>query len=200
MMESRIESYTKTSKLAQLALIISLPCVIAGPFALIPLLLAIFALTRIFRSPELEGKPIAITAMVLSVVGLLSTKLYLDAAENAKFLSSKTVARSLSYAVILHMDSHDDEKPGQNNWADVLVDEGFIEPALLFSPREDGDGISYFYLADFTPGDERSIMLFEDPSHWDQGVIVAFGDAHVEVLSHAEFQSRLAEQTAKTSP
>jgi len=167
---------------------------------MVPLTLGIIAYRRITLSPVLEGKPIAITAMVLSVVGLLSTKLYLDARENARFLSSQTVARALSQAVVLHMGYHDNEKPGQNDWVELLVDGGYIEPELLVSPQEDGHGISYIYLADFIPWDETSIMLYEDPKHWKQGVIVAFGDAHVEVVSHAEFQSRLAEQTAKTSP
>lgn len=195
-MDSRISSYTTTSKLAVFATLLSLPCVISGPFALIPLALAVYALRRIAKSPDQEGKPFAIFAIVLSVVGLASTKIYLDAAENAAFMQAQTVVRSHAHSLLLYTGDNRDQKPSQDEWPTRLIEQGALHsPEFLVSSREDGDGISYIYRSVFTPWDETSIMLYEDPKHWKQGVIVAFGDAHVEVISHDEFQRRLTEQT-----
>ncbi|MFG0247165.1 MAG: hypothetical protein ACF8MF_14045 [Phycisphaerales bacterium JB052] len=196
-MESRIESYTKTSKLAVLALLLSVPCMISGPLAFIPLLLAIVALVRISKSVEIEGKPLAVIAIMLSLVGIASTKVYIDAAENAKFMQAQTVVRSHAHSLLLYIGDNQDQKPSQDEWPDLLIEQGVLHsPEFQISSREDGDGISYIYRPEFTPWDETSIMLYEDPKHWVQGVIVAYGDAHVDVVPHDEFNRLLAQQTA----
>ena len=201
MMDSRLDSYTRTSGLAVLAAFLSVPCVISGPFALVPLALAIIALRQIAKAPDLEGKPVAIFAIVLSVLGLAGTKLYIDAAENAQFMQAQTIVRSHAQSIFIYMGSNMDRKPTQDEWPDLLVEEGYMAaPQFLVSSREDGDGVSYIYRAEFEPWDEQSIMLYEDPKHWDQGVIVAFGDAHVDVIPHDEFEQMLAEQLAKQAP
>lgn len=194
-MDSNLSLYTTTSKLAILATVLSIPCVISGPFAIIPLTLAILALRHISKSPDIEGKSFAIFAIVLSVLGLASTKLYIDAAENAAFMQAQTVVRSHAHSLLQYIGDNQDQKPSQDEWPALLIEQGALHsPDFLISSREDGDGISYIYRAEFTSWDETSSMLYEDPKHWKQGVIVAFGDAHVNVLPHAEFELLLAEQ------
>lgn len=53
---------------------------------------------------------------------------------------------------------------------------------------------SYFMAPNATMWDERSILLYENPDHWEDFVNVAFGDASAEQMPHAEFERRLAEQ------
>lgn len=201
---SNIDSYTRFSGLAVLAGIFSVPCVITGPFALIPLLFAVLALRQISRAPDLRGKYVAIFAIVLSVLRLAGTKLHIDAAEkaleNAAFFQAETNAYVHAHAVLAHMDSTQDRPVAQEQWPDLLIQEGFIDPAMLVSIREGGEDTSYVYLADFEPWDEESIMLYEDPEHWERGVIVAFGDGNIEVIPHDEFERLLSEHAAGKSP
>ena len=164
------------------AMVLSLPCLITGPFALIPLAMAVVAIVRISKTPDLEGKPLAVIAIVLSVFGLASTKLYIDAAENAVFMHSQTVVRSHAQGISIYVNKHANGRPKKEDWPDRLVEHGLIQKEFLISPREDGDGISYIFHEEYEDWNAESIMLYEDPKHWKQGVIVAFGDAHVEVI------------------
>lgn len=200
-MNSRTESYTRTSKLALIALILSVPCLITGPLALFPFALGIVACIRISKSIELEGQAFAFGAIAMGVIGLAGTKVYIDASRRAKFYSAQTMLRAHSQAIVVYM-NHDDEHqpPSHGDWPDILIEHGLIDAAYLVTFQDDGDGVAYVYLADFDPSDESSIMMYEDPDHWEEGVIVAFGDAHVEVLSREDFERRLEAQLRTTDP
>jgi len=199
-MESHIESYTRTSKLALIALLLSIPCVVTGPFALIPIAVGVVALWRISMSVELKGRVVAVSAIVVGVIGVAGTKIYYDSYERAQFYQAQTWMRSHSQAVMVYMGNNYDRPFTQEDWPRLAVEQGLIDPRTLVSPREDGDGVTYTYIASFDVWNETSIMMYEDPDHWDQGVIVAFGDAHVEVLPRDEFERRLAEQLRTTNP
>ena len=198
-MNAASESEGRTSELAVVSLVLSLPCVIAGPLALLPLSIAIIALVRISRSEILKGKLIAGCAIVLSLIGLASTKLYINAREKAEFHFSQTLLRSIASDLGHYVSRRDGyAQLTAEEWPDLLIENGILDPEKLIAPREDGDGISYIYLENYVHWDEESIMLYEDPKHWKQGVIVAFGDQHVEVLPHDEFHRRLEAQMEGT--
>ncbi|RMH26471.1 MAG: hypothetical protein D6692_09235 [Planctomycetota bacterium] len=100
--------------------------------------------------------------------------------------------------MVVYARSHNGQYPPSDQAFEILIDQGLIEPALLVSPLEDGDGISYIltgvpeieYRADL-------ILAYEDPKHMADGVLVLFDDNHMQKLSHAEFEAMLAKQQAR---
>lgn len=81
----------------------------------------------------------------------------------------------------------------EDNWADVLVAEGFVTPEMLVSPTSDGIGPDYFYVpfGSNTFDDPRRVWVYEDPAHHRDGVAVAFIDGHAELVPHEEFPALL---------
>lgn len=121
-------------------------------------------------------------------------------AAHARQLRSQSQARSLVQASIVYAHDHGGWFPSAAQWPDALIELGIIQPELLVSGVEDGDGVSYIYLP--LPGvwsegeDENRIVIYEDPKHFEKGVVVGFSDARTEFVEHDEFERMLAEQLA----
>ncbi len=118
-------------------------------------------------------------------------------AAHARKLRSQTQARSLVQASIVYAHDHGGWFPSAAQWPDALIELGIIEPELLVSDVEDGDGVSFIYLP--LPGvwsegeDENRIVIYEDPKHFEKGVVVGFSDARTEFIEHEEFKRMLAD-------
>ncbi|MBL4699513.1 MAG: hypothetical protein JKX70_11845 [Phycisphaerales bacterium] len=69
-----------------------------------------------------------------------------------------------------------------------------IEPEFLVSPAEDGDGVSYIFVPGPFSFDSTQILIYEDPKHFDDGVLVGFVDSHVEMIDHETFERMLVDQ------
>lgn len=115
-------------------------------------------------------------------------------------LRSESQARMLVQAAIVFAHDNEDRFPSAEQWPDILIELGIIEPELLVSYVEDGDGISYIYLP-FSGvwsegGNENRIVIYEDPKHFEKGVVVGFADARTEFVEHDEFQRMLTDQLA----
>lgn len=114
---------------------------------------------------------------------------------------TSTYLRSIHQAMIVYAASNDGRYPPIETTFDILLEQGLIEPELLVSPLEDGDGTSYILVGlPETTFREDLIVLYEDPKHRKKGVTVVFDDNHTEVLSHQDFETRLANQTSQTTP
>lgn len=142
--------------------------------------------------------------ILLVVLGFLIVLVYLPLgtrpARTARMLKSTVQARSLVQASIVYSYNHDDRFPTAEEWPDALIELGIIEPELLISAVEDGDGVSFIYLP--IPGKwsggnfDNRIVIYEDPKHFENGVVVSFADARTEFVNHDDFERMLAEQFA----
>ena len=104
--------------------------------------------------------------------------------------------RSLAQGAIAYAGDHDDQLPTKEQWPEALIELGIIDTELLESKIENGDGVSFLYVPGPNSFDETQMLIYEDPKHWEEGVIVGFADAHVEIVPFEEFERMLAEQLA----
>lgn len=110
-------------------------------------------------------------------------------------LRSRSQLRSIHQAMVVYAASNNDQYPSVGDTFDILHAQGLVEPEILVSPFEDGDGVSYI-LAGLRQMTFRSdlIAAYEDPKHSEHGVLVVFDDNRTEFLPHAEFEAILARQ------
>jgi hypothetical protein len=111
-----------------------------------------------------------------------------------KPLRSQTQLRSLVQGCSIFADSNNGMFPTQEQWPDALTEIGIVEYDLLNSPIDLGDGVSYIYVYGEDTMDDRQILIYENPKHFDEYVLVGFADAHVEMIDHETFERMLAEQ------
>jgi len=178
-----------------------------GPLAMIPLILGIIGLTQTGRQGPKGGFGFAVAGTTLGAVGVLGTcvlGIFLPALgaarQTANVLVSQTQIRSQIHAANLFAENHGDQFPQQSEWPDALIDAGLLEPGILVSPFEDGDGVSYIYLGGASSNDPTQILLYEDPKHIEDFVLVGFATGDVVEMPHDEFERRLAEQLRTTDP
>ena len=191
------------SLMAILSLVLGILFLCFGPLALIPLILGIVALTNTGSGGAKKGMGFAIAGVSLGGVGVLGTCMSvgillpaLGAARNkANQIVSEVQVRELVQGVLVFADQ-DEVFPTQEQWPDALVDLGLIMPDSLMSPAEDGDGLSYIYVPGPLSQDAFQILVYEDPKHFYDGVVVGFADGHVELVDHDVFERMLAEQLA----
>lgn len=113
-------------------------------------------------------------------------------------MNSETNMHALTQGLLLYAENNRHRFPPVSRWPDALVKSGIIEEAILESPAEDGDGVSFIYLSGLATMDTNQILIYEDPKHFEDGVLVGFADGRVKMVPHVEFNRRLAEQTAKS--
>lgn len=190
------------SMLALWSMILGIVFFFFGPLALIPLIMGIIGIITTSSEKPKKGMGFAIAGTVLGAFGTLASCLLLgillpalgQARMKAQELVSATNVRSQLQAAVIYAADNDDLFPPVNQWPDVAIDLGLLEPEQLISPREDGDGISYIYLGGWNSFDAQEIVIYEDPKHFEDFVIVGFADAHVDLIPHAEFNAMLQEQ------
>ena len=113
----------------------------------------------------------------------------------ARALKSQSLVRSLAQCLVLYANDHEEEAfVSHEQFPGALLGRGCVEEYMLVSPVEEDDAISYIYVPGPCDFDDKQILIYEDPTHWEDFVIVGFADAHVEMLDHETFERMLAEQ------
>ncbi len=104
--------------------------------------------------------------------------------------------RSVAQGCIVYAANNNDQLPDISQWRELLIEQDINYPDEFLSPGRITEAMedSYIMAHNATMWDERSILLYENPDHWEDFVNVAFGDASTEQLAHDEFERRLAEQ------
>lgn len=110
--------------------------------------------------------------------------------------------QSLARGCIVYAANNNDQLPDISRWRELLIEQEIVYPDQLLSPGRITDAMkdSYVMAPSATMWDERSILLYENPVHWEDFVNVAFGDASAEQIPHAEFERRLEAQLGTTDP
>ena len=108
--------------------------------------------------------------------------------------------RTLAQGCFVYASESNDQFPDATQWRTLLIEQEIVNADQLQSPSDQAGEVSYHMAPNATMWDERSILLYEDPDHWDDFVIVAFGDASAEQMPHDEFERRLAEQLKGDGP
>ncbi len=140
----------------------------------------------------------AIIAMVVVIlIGILYPAV--RGGNRSPVLRSASKMRSLAQALIIYSTNHGDVFPAQAQYPSILLEMENIDDIDLVSPVEKNDVVSYFYVPGPCDFDDKQILLYEDPSHWEMIVIVCFADAHVEAIDKEAFERMLAEQLAAQS-
>lgn len=196
------------SKLALWSMVLGILFICLGPLGLIPLIMGIVAMPRTTAGSQRSGLGFAIAGTSLGAVGVLGTcmsaGIFLPALgkarQRANVLVSEAQMRSQIQAAILYAQDHNDQFPPQSQWPDVVIDMGLISPEVLVSPLEDGDGVSYIYLGGSYSQNSLQIVLYEDPKHTEDRVLVGFADGHVEEMFHNELNQLLNEQGQNQLP
>ena len=191
------------SKLAIWSFVLGILCLCLGPLALIPLILGIIGITST-SGGQGKGMGLAIAGTVLGAFGMLGSCMSAGvllpalgkARQRANELRSQAQIRSQFHAATIYATQNENQFPLPAQWPDTLIDLGLLEPEILISPLEDGDGVSYIYLGGEQSFDPLQILIYEDPKHLEEGVLLGFADGTVELIPHAEFESMLEDQTA----
>ncbi|PCI11057.1 hypothetical protein COB72_01795 [bacterium] len=193
------------SAMAVTSLVLGILFLCTGPLAIIPLVLGIIAIVATSGHDKKRGLGLAIAGTSLGALGLfVGTFLMLGimlpalgaARTKAQEIVSQTNIRTIAQGAVVYADGHGDMFPTTDQWSVVLIDAGLIQSHLLESPAEDGDGISYIYLGGESTRDAMQILIYEDPKHFFEGVLVGFADGHVEMIDHETFEQMLADQLA----
>ncbi len=196
------------SKLAIWSMVLGIVFLCLGPLGLIPLIMGIIAIPRTTANGTRSGMGFAIAGTSLGAVGVLGTcmsaGIFLPALgkarERAQAIISESQIRMQIQAADQYAQNNNGQYPTQDQWPDAVIDMGTIEPDVFVSGRDDGDGISYIYLADGNPNDPNRILIYEDPEHFQDFVIVGFANGDVQELSKAQFEQLLANQTGNQVP
>lgn len=138
--------------------------------------------------------PAIAVVLIVGVVFLIPVSSDCRCRSQEPHLRSASQVRSVAQGLILYAGLNNDMFPSQDEWPEALVDLGIIEPEWLVSPEEDGDGVSYIFVPSPFSLDSTQILFYEDPKHFQEGVLVGFADAHVEMIPHETFERMLAEQ------
>lgn len=180
------------------AFVLGLICLCLGPLGVLPIVVGTLALVKPQVRCENQGRGLAIAGIVLGVVGVLGTFVWVaalyTAKERASFLYNQSSLHAHSQGLVVYAENNENRFPNQDQWPDILIDQAIVNADFHEWADKDGDGISYVYLAGQTFDNKNQILIYEDPKHWKQGVLVGFADGHVEVIDHATFERMLAEQ------
>jgi len=132
--------------------------------------------------------------VVVLLVGILAPAM--QGGRSSPNLRSASKLRSIAQALIIYSTSHGDVFLAQEQFPSVLLEMGNIHKDDLVSPGEEDDEVSYIYVPGPCDFDDKQILVYEDPSHWEGSVVVGFADGHVEMIEHEDFERMLAEQLA----
>ncbi len=134
---------------------------------------------------------------VIAIASMIISKLLLSVGPRVNHGSqgkSSSNVRSILQAIWIYSSNHNDVFPSEDQFPEALLELGYIDDDQLVSPVEIDDPISYIYVPGPSGFNAKRILIYEDPTHWNDFVIVGFADAHVEKLDHATFNRMLAEQ------
>lgn len=170
--------------------------------------MGIVGISRTTPNGTRSGMGFAIAGTSLGAVAILGTCLSAGiflpalgkARERAHALISVSQIRIQIQAAQQYAQKNNGQYPTQDQWPDAVIDMGLIDTDQLVSRREDGDGISYIYVPDGNPNDPNRILIYEDPKHFQEFVIVGFADGTVQEIPFPQFEQLLNDQTPNQAP
>ncbi len=133
------------------------------------------------------------------VVGIVLPGLA-ESREMADVRESQRRMRGIYQSMVIYAQNNDDALPPPDAWKETLIAAGYAPPDLLVSPASDGDGEEYVWL----PGESwqtrlgassARLVMYEDPDHHPQGVVVLYADGRSDVISREQLAELLATQT-----
>ena len=184
--------------------------------ALPAVILGIVALVKIAGSGgRLKGNGFAVTGIVVPVVaGVFMLPLMLGITMPAIFrtkhlaqrMACGTNMRSLSMAMLMYAENHDDKFPTSSKWCDLLIQHAGANRQMFRCPSDPEGPCSYAMnenVAELGPSSSQSdlVLLFETHPGWNQvggreilttenhrgeGCNVVFVDSHVEFVKTQE--------------
>jgi hypothetical protein len=182
-----------------------------GPLTgVLALILGIIAIVRAGEvPPRAGGKGMAIAAVVVSGLGILSSIITipliigillpaLGAARNsAQQLQGSSNVRAIVQAIMTQSDSNSGRFPQTaDGWQQNLIDTGFLAPGIFVSPRTDGLGDDYFFVPGGRSGfDATRMLVYEDPALDPDHTLIGFADGHVERVEQARAMQMLGRLT-----
>ncbi len=190
------------SKLAIASLVLGILFLCLGPLALVPLIMGIVGIMKTTGEGSKKGRGLAIAGVSLGAVGVMGTCLSagvfipaLGKAQNrAQQVMSEIQIRSMIPELNEYADDHKNIFPAQSQWLDVVLESGEITQVDIDDTDKDDDGIVYIYVPGGSTFDSMQILIYEDPKHYDDAVVVGFADGHTEIVDHDIFKQMLAEQ------
>lgn len=85
--------------------------------------------------------------------------------------------------------------PQADTWQQALIDEGLGTADEMVSPASDGDNVEYVLVPASEISFHREIVLvYEDPDHHAEEVVVLFHDLHVESVPRQLFEELASAQ------
>lgn len=146
----------------------------------------------------------ALRFLLLSVVGFIVVLLFFLPDPKSRIRPpiqrSVTNVRGLAQGAVIFAGYRNDCFPSEEEWPSALIELKFIESDMLVSPLDGGTENAYIYVpSQLGPDDlnfEKRIILYENPDHYEEGVVVGFANAWAEIIDHDDFERMLADQLA----
>ncbi len=192
------------SGMAVTSLVLGIVFLCLGPLAIVPLVLGIIAITTTGRDGTKRGQGLAIAGTSLGGVGFMGTCMLagiffpaLATAKNrADQLHSEGSIREILSGLEGYALANDGAYPAQSDWEAQLIDGGFVFEESLTSRvgDVDGDGIIYIYLPEGYASDASQLVIYEDPDHYENLIVVGYADGSTDLISLTELNLILAEQ------
>lgn len=111
--------------------------------------------------------------------------------------SRENRVRNICQGLIVYAARNNDYFPSKDQWESDLITAGYIEPPDTISMASDGVEESYFLVATYNDFSPTDILIYENPKHYEEGVLVGFVQGHVEMVDHEVFEQMLADQLAQ---
>jgi len=206
-MPSPTQDARPTSVMAILSLVFGILFLCLGPLGLLPLVLGIVAINKTGRNGTRGGMGLAIAGTSLGGVAILGTcisaSIFIPAfstARNAAYqLDSQINTREILLGLEQYALANEGEYPEADDWSAELIHGGFIfEESFISKVGDvDGDGIIYIYLPEGYESAAAQIVIYEDPDHYEEWVVVGYADGSADRVSKKEFDLMFAEQLAE---
>jgi hypothetical protein len=120
------------------------------------LVISIIAWARASKEPaRFGGKGLAIAGTVIGAIGVVSSPLLMiwmllpaldQASGAANQLKCSTQMRAIVQGMIIYSQNHDDALPPADNWAQTLLDLGYIAPDMLVCPSADDHTVVSYHV------------------------------------------------------
>jgi len=195
------------SGMAVTSLVLGIVFLCLGPLAIVPLILGIIAITTTGRDGAKRGQGLAIAGTSLGGVGFMGTCMLagifvpaLSAARDAAYrLDSEIHTREILLGLEQFALANEGEHPDADDWSAVLVDGGYIFEDSFNSKvgDVDGDGVFYIFLPEGYESTAAQLVIYEDPDHYEEWVVVGYADGSADSVLKDEFDQMLAEQLAE---
>tara|TARA_R110002072_G_scaffold42064_9_gene117779 strand:+ start:63980 stop:64663 length:684 start_codon:yes stop_codon:yes gene_type:complete len=201
------------SGMAVTSLVLGIVFLCLGPLAIVPLVLGIIAITTTGRDGAKRGQGLAIAGTSLGGVGILGTCLsaglflpiFLPAFATAKNRANQFHSQASIREILTGLEGYalanNGAYPAQNGWEGQLIDGGFVFEESLTSRvgDVDGDGVIYIYLPEGYASTASQLVVYEDPEHYEDWVVVGYADGSTDSISLSELNLILAEQIPEQS-